>query len=364
VKHRAPKPPTDPREIDPAWLDWHLREANALGDTTVVGVTTESLGKSVGFLSRMARIAPQYSTDTAAAPASLVIKLETKDPKLRDIADRLHAFDREIGFYRDMAPHVPTRLARVYASGAEDDVSWLLLEDLSRLAPGDQVRGLSNRQVEMALRHIGAVHAASWEDPTLEKHDWLPAHDFLFDDDFDETWPRFREHYELRIGHEATALLERVLERQDLLEARIAERPYTLVHGDLRADNLLLGDEGTDEEVLILDWQTATRSLAPIDVAQLIGGSEPPPERAGHYRGLFTGWLETLRTHGVTHYREDDAYRDLCLGLLTCMRIPLQAFKGLGGPDFATARTAQLADVLILRHTSAALEFDAGAILP
>ena len=42
----------------------------------------------------------------------------------------------------------------------------------------------------------------------------------------------------------------------------------------------------------------------------------------------------------------------------------IKAVKGLGGPDFATARTAQLADVLILRHTSAALEFDAGAILP
>ena len=46
------------------------------------------------------------------------------------------------------------------------------------------------------------------------------------------------------------------------------------------------------------------------------------------------------------------------------MRIPLLAFKALGGPTFETARSAQLADVLILRHTSAALDLDAGAVLP
>lgn len=364
MKTRAPNPPTNPSEVDPKWLDWHLRAAGLIDTEAVVEVRAEAFGESVGFLSRMARLAPKYSLDTTTAPASLVIKLETIDPRLRGVADRLHAFDREIGFYQNMAPLAPTRLPRVFASGNDNGVRWLVMEDLARLTPGDQIRGLSNRQVEMALRHMAAIHAANWEDPSLEKHDWLPANDFLFQDDFEATWPLFREHYELRIGHDATALLERVLERLDQLEARIAERPYTLVHGDLRADNLLFGEQATDEEVMILDWQTATRSVAAIDVAQLIGGSEPPPERAGHYRGLFASWLETLGKHGVKHYGEEDAYHDVCLGLLTCMRIPLLAFKALGGPTFETARSAQLADVLILRHTSAALDLDAGAVLP
>lgn len=360
----APKPPTEPDKIDPAWLSWQLRKADVIGEEEVVSVTAEAFGDSVGFLSRMARLVPEYSRKQTSAPSTIVIKVETIDPRFRAMSDRLGAFAREIGFYENMAPIAPTRLARVYAGGTDEGVSWILMEDLGRLAPGDQIRGLSNRQIEMALRHIGAVHAASWEQSGLKEHAWLPANDFLFQDDFRQIWPNFRDHYELRIGHEATALLERLLEREDRLEARIAERPYTLVHGDLRADNLLLGEEGTDEEVLILDWQTATRSLGTIDVAQLIGGSEPPPERAGHYRGLFDAWLATLRRHGVAHYGGEDAHHDLCLGLLTCMRIPLQAFKALGGPDFATARAAQLADVLILRHTSAALEFDAGEHLP
>ena len=361
---RPPKSPEDPLEIDPGWLEWHLRDADRLGDATVLEVEAKPLGEAVGFLSRMARLEPRYSGDSKAAPSSLIIKLETNDPKLRGVADRLHAFRREIGFYRHMAPDAPTRLAKVYASGDKEGAAWLLFEDLARLTPGDQVRGLSNRQVEMALRHIAAVHAASWQDPRLEHYDWLPAHDFFFQEDFEKTWPVFRENYALRIGREGTALLERVLERQDLLEAKIAERPMTLVHGDLRADNLLLGEEGSDEEVLILDWQTATRSLAAIDVAQVVGGSEPPPERAGHTHGLFRAWHDTLRSHGVDTYSAEEALADLRLSLLSCMRIPLLAFKSLGGPDFEGARPAQLADALALRHTSAALELGAGAVLP
>ena len=359
-----PPPPNDPQQIDPGWLEFHLREAGVLGDADVVDLAAKGLGESVGFLSRMARITPRYSRDTASSPASLIIKLETNDTKLRDIADRLHAFDREIGFYRDLAPEAPTRLPRVYASGVDGDVHWLLFEDLGRLKPGDQVRGLSNRQVEMTLRHIGAVHAANWEDSALAGHAWLPEHDFYFRGDFREAWPLFRENYELRMGREATALFERLLDRQDRLDEELSGRPCTLVHGDLRADNLMLGVEGTEEEVLILDWQTATRSVAAIDVALLVGGSEPPPERAGHYHGLFSGWLDTLRSHGVEGYTEAEAGRDFRLGLLSCMRIPLQAFEALGGPDFPTPRAAQLADVLSLRHTSAAIEMDAGDVLP
>ena len=136
------------------------------------------------------------------------------------------------------------------------------------------------------------------------------------------------------------------------------------MHGDLRSDNLLLGEPGSEDEVLILDWQTATRSLGAIDVAMLIGGSEPPPERAGHYQELFDSWLITLSANGVGDYKRDEALRDLRLALLSCLRISLKVFEELGGPDFKNAREAQLADVFILRHTSAALEFDAASAMP
>ena len=168
----------------------------------------------------------------------------------------------------------------------------------------------------------------------------------------------------MRIGPEAKALIQWVLANSEQLDAAIAERSHTLVHGDLRADNLLLGDPGSEEEVLILDWQTVTRSLGAIDAAMIIGGSDPPAERAGHYQELFEAWFDALMSHGVRHYSKKDALVDLRLAFLSCLRIPLKVFRELRGPDFRNAREAQLADCFILRHASAALEFDAQSAIP
>jgi len=361
---QPPPSPADPNQVEVDWLDWHLRAAGLLPEAAVESLHCEPMGASVGFLSRMARIVPHYSGPVPVALKSMVLKLETDRPNFREVADRLRAFDREVGFYRQIAPHVATRLPRLYASHAAGGGGWLLMEDLSHLDNGDQVHGMSNSQVKMALKHMAVVHATAWNSETLADYDWLPDDSFWFREDLSDVWPKFREHYQLRIGSAGAALIERVLERDDLLDAAITARPRTLVHGDLRADNLLLGEPGSEDEVLILDWQTATRSLGAIDVAMLIGGSEPPPERAGHYQEIFDSWLVTLSANGVGDYKRDEALRDLRLALLSCLRIPLKVFEELGGPDFKNAREAQLADVFILRHTSAALEFDAASAMP
>ena len=359
-----PDCPSAPTHVEPQWLNWHLKTVGLLTETTVKSVQCEPIGASVGFLSRMARIVPEYSEPTSTGPASMILKMETREPNFRAVANRLRAFDREVGFYRHVAPGAATRLPRLYASDAAGGGGWMLMEDLSHLENGDQVHGLTNAQVTMALKHMAVVHAASWNQQTLADYDWLPDDSFWFREDLSEVWPKFREHYQLRIGSAGTALIEQVLERSSLIDAAIAARPRTLVHGDLRADNLLLGKPGSEDEVLILDWQTTTRSLGAIDVAMLIGGSEPPPERAGHYQEIFDSWRATLLANGVVDYQRDHALQDLRLALLSCLRIPLKVFAELGGPDFKNAREAQLADVFILRHTSAALEFEAASAMP
>lgn len=364
MPNTPPPSPSDPAQVDAAWLTWHLREAGLLHEATIQDVQCEPFGESIGFLSRMSKVVPTYSAQNPAHPQSLILKMDTQDPTFRAVANRLRAFDREVGFYQNMASQTPTRLPTVYASNGEGGSGWLLMEDLSHLDRGDQVHGLSNQQVETVLGHIAAVHATFWEHPVLQNFAWLPEHDFWFREDLSGIWPQFRENYELRIGQDAKTLIEWVLANCEKLDAAIAERSHTLVHGDLRADNLLLGEPGSEDEVLILDWQTVTRSLGAIDVAMIIGGSDPPAERAGHYSELFEAWFDALSSHGIRQYSKRDALTDLRLALLSCLRIPLKVFRELRGPDFRNAREAQLADCFILRHTSAALEFDAQSAMP
>ena len=355
--------PQEPTSVEPAWLTDQLTAAGVLTGGRVAEVQAEPMGKSIGFLSRMARLTLVYEGDADRAPEHLILKLQPVDPNFTKVADRLRAFDREYGFYRELASRVPTRLPVFYAGHSIGGKGWLLMEDLSRLEKGNQVHGLTNDQVSRTLSHMAAVHATHWESTTLSELDWLPDHDFWFREELADTWPVFKEHYQLRIGSRGTALVEAVIGGQDALYARIAERTSTLVHGDLRADNLLLGEVGTEDEVLILDWQTVTQGLAAIDVAMLIGGSDPPAERVGHYREILKHWHAELERNGVTDYSFSDAEYDLRLALLACLTIPVQTFRELGGPNFRNAREAQLADCFILRHTSAAIDFDADAIL-
>lgn len=295
-------------------------------------------------------------------PASLVAKLEPGSGSFRDAERRYGAFDREIRFYREVAGRVPVRMPRVFYAETSDDGKVLLMEDLCAYRALDQVHGMRHEQVIATVREAAKLHAAFARPGALDGLDWLPLHDHFFDDGFADHWPAFAEFYELRIGRDAIRLGERVARNMHWLEERIAARPVTLIHGDLRADNLLVGEGDPCSEVILLDWQLTNRSLATIDIARLLGGSEPAAERRGHQLEVFAAWHEELLRAGHTDYSFEDALTDFRLGVLYCLFIPVFGFTTIG-PEPA-GRTARLIDAIAERHYASALELDAGALLP
>jgi thiamine kinase-like enzyme len=136
----------------------------------------------------------------------------------------------------------------------------------------------------------------------------------------------------------------------------------TLVHGDLRADNLLFGRHPARSEIVILDWQLANRSLGAIDLARLLGGREPAAERRGDQLEVFAAWHETLLRAGLTQYAFEEALIDFRLGILFCLFIPVKGFA-LAGQN-PGGRTGRLLDVIAERLYASAIELDAGALLP
>ena len=178
----------------------------------------------------------------------------------------------------------------------------------------------------------------------------------------EEHWPGFVREYEVRLGRDGLALGEGVLTHLDWLKAKIAERPSALVHADLRADNLLFGDRGSPDAVVIVDWQLATRSMAAVDPTRLLGGSEPASQRNGHHLEVFTAWHETLLEHGVSGYEFDEALVDFRLGALYNLLVPVLAYGMTVGT--ASVRTARLLDAQVERMYVSATELNAGALLP
>lgn len=236
------------------------------------------------------------------------------------------------------------------------------MEDLGEFTAFDQVNGLSHDRVIGAVREIAKLHAAHWNSDALRAKPWLPMHDHFFDEGYEDLWPPFAELYGLRIGREARYLGERVARHLRWIESRIAERPITLIHGDFRADNILFGPSGSPDDVLVLDWQLGNLSLAAIDVARLLGGSEPIAERKGHQFEVFEAWHGALLDGGVTDYSHEDALYDLRLGALYSLFIPVKVLHLTG--DNPGPRSARLLDATAQRQFASALELDAGRLLP
>lgn len=348
-------------DVDERWIEDVLGDAGILRDARVTRVTRRVIGDQKGFLSVTACVAIEYDGPATGAPRSLVVKIEPPAGVFRDAAHRFDAFGREIRFYREIAPRLSLRLPRVWFADSRADGSALVMEDLTALDAVDQLHGMRHEQVVATVRAAARLHAAYWNDTALAAPHWMPEHDHFFDDGFAEHWPRFVETYELRIGHAALRLGERVRERKAWLEERIAARPATVVHGDLRADNLLFTKDAPDAEPVILDWQLANRTLAAIDVARVMGGSEPAAERSGHQIEVCAAWHEALVAHGVRGYPLEEALDDFRLAALYCLFIPVKGLY-LAGPDAGT-RTARLLDAMAERFYASALEVDAGRLL-
>ena len=350
-------------EITTDWIAEALRAGGATALPPVSAVRTHTIGAARGYLSVTVQVGIDYAgAPPDGAPASLVVKLEPAAGSFRDAERRFGAFDREIRFYREVAGRVPVRLPRIYYADDSDDGKVLLMEDLCAYRALDQVHGMRHEEVLFTAREVAKLHAAFARPGALDGLDWLPLHDHFFDEGFAEHWPAFARFYELRIGRDAVRLGERVARSMHWLEERIAARPVTLIHGDLRADNLLVGDGEPCSEVIILDWQLTNRSLAAIDIARMLGGSEPAAERRGHQLEVFAAWHEGLLRAGHTEYEFEDALTDFRLAVLYCLCIPVFSFT-MCGPE-PEGRTARLIDAIAERLYASAIELDAGALLP
>ena len=347
------------------WLSAALRQPLTLHHA-------ERCGSSFGLVSSI-WVLTYGLQGTAAKQESLILKTESDDSAMRQLAQSLRSFEKEISFYSELAPSLAGVVPRLAACGNHHRPGgcWLLLEDLRACRQANQVRGINVAETEAALQAIAPIHARFWGDARLTEQSWLPKHHVWYQGEpelLKQLLPSFLADYELRVEQEAIALLEAVAERSDAIDAAIRQRPGTLVHGDLRADNLRFKPTFTqasssgDPQVFLLDWGSPTISLAVLDVAYLIGGSTPVPPRRGRIKALLESWHSTLVRHGVKHYSFDEAWCDFQLATLRCLSGVLRLHDWQLS-DTITPRTILLNDESIERFCSLVLEVDAAEAL-
>ena len=251
-------------------------------------------------------------------PASVVAKI----PRLesRAFGELVGVYERESYFYEELSEEVPVALPRLYYGDFDRDPAaerqgrvkalanripqrllprvtqvalWmagrkkrryiLLLEDLGDATPGDQLAGTDPERCALVLRSIAKAHAALWGSPALENRYWLEP--FAGDSRvrqsmFLDGLKTFRERHAELFDEDFERTVAWVIENGvETIERMQREAPDTLVHGDLRLDNLVF----RGDEPVFFDWQAIRRGPAAFGrgLVPLRGEREPDAGRRG-----------------------------------------------------------------------------------
>ena len=358
--------PTTFEAVTPEWLTRALQTGGKAGDATVRSVSFGPVGQGVGILCQVARLTLEYDGDAGQAPRTLVAKIPSTDPQTRGMVSVFGFYEREVRMYRELGEQIPIRTPRCYY-GEFDPASGdfvLLLEDLAHLRLGDQLECCPVDDVKLIIREIAKLHTDWWNKPALNQLSWVPTTDDPRTKAgvalYPHAWTSFME----RLGHTLPEEMRRTGEKLGGSVVGILDRfvngPQTLLHADLRLDNIFFGVRPEDPPLTLIDWQISARGVGTYDVGYLMSQSMDIDVRRQHEQELLRMYHGLLQEGGVTDYSFDQMLDDYRWTVLFCFAYPVMG-GGLG--DLSNERGYALARAMMERSAAAIMDWDAGKLL-
>lgn len=351
-----------PEAITPEWLTAALRGSGALSHASVVGIERVRVG--TGLVGQSVRFTLTYDRDEPGAPASVVGKFPSPEPVSRATGIAGGIYEREVRFYREVAPTVHIRTPRCHASVFDPATSdfVLLLEDLAPARQGDQIAGCTIAQAELALDELARLHAPRWGEAALSGLEWLPHATptglARRGQMYQAVWPRFLETYEGALPPGGVALGER-FGRALTRGLDPSGAPPCVTHGDYRIDNMMFGTEAGGYPLAVVDWQTVGISAGAFDAAYLLGAGPLVAERRRDEERLVRRYHDALRDGGVTGYGWDALWRDYRRGSLHGLVMTVVSSMIVD----TDARGVAMFSAMAERHFTHALDLEADEFL-
>ena len=304
-----------PLQIDGLTTEW-LQEAlgEALGGARLKGFTPQVIGVGEGFMGQLARVSLEYDGERGDAPARIIAKFAAPAAETRQMARDQNAYAREIGFYRDIGQAAGIPVAHCYFSALREESyhCCLLLEDLAPGVPSDQVVGTSKATSRRVIEAIAAFHAKWWNSEELESYPW--ARWVIQEVPMEEG----RANWEASVAKaEETGRFDPYPEMKRLLpllrplfKLEVSPPfPFSLVHGDLRSDNVI-EPSAEGGRFAILDWQISGIGDPIYDVARWLVQSISIEDRRETEPELLKLYHAELVAHGVRGYSYRKFLRD------------------------------------------------------
>src|SRR3954470_11202726 len=336
-----------PDELDSPWLSAVL--GAPVRDFSLTRIGTGQMSESY-----------RVALDWDGEPASVVLKVAASDPTSRATGVGLGAYEREIRFYREIAPRLEgAALARCHSALFDAAEGWftLLLGDAGPAVQGDQIRGCTPDEARLAIAELARLHAPLLGDHELGATPWLNQESPLNQALLAQLWPGFLERYEERLEAEHKALIERFLQSVDSWSSD-RRAPLGLVHGDYRLDNLLFGVDGSPLPFCVVDWQTVGWGPAMHDASYMLGGGLTVEDRRAHEDDLLGTYFDGLGDQqALTWETCREGYRAGSFsGVLMAIAASMLVER--------TERGDEMFMTMLARHAQHAIDVDAVALLP
>ena len=354
--------PQTPAELTAEWLCSVLAHASGGQFNTpldeplrIDAIEQQVLGEGQGFLGDLLRLRLQYSQaslpqSSSALPPTLIAKL----PKLanRTMGEMLGAYERENMFYLSLAEQLPVATPQLYYAEHDRDAgsekqleilqalnnwptwthlgisklgAWvasrkqrrylLLIEDIVDAKPGDQVAGIESEAARHLLVALARMHAKFWRSDQLKGHFWLLPLNIdgrMKHAVSKRSRPAFERMFPELMNAGLAPWVEQVMASFNDDLTQLCKAPETLLHGDMRLDNVFFRDQGP-ERVVLFDWQLVRRGPAAYDLAYLLSGSLASD--FGSADAMLDIYYTELVANGVDGYSRAELTRDYALGL-------------------------------------------------
>jgi len=355
-----PRRVSDPAKADARWFTEVLQHTGLLGHAVVTEVGRQRIG--TGQIGQNVAFSLTYDRPAPEAPTSVVGKFPSSEPHGRAAAKTFRLYEREVGFYEEIAETVDIRVPVCYLADIDLDTGdfVLLLEDLRPAVQGDQLGGCSLDEAMLAMDELAALHAPRWGDPSLTSIGWLGRYEDagpndMFQSVYQGLWPGFVAQYGSLLDSDSLALGEAF--GASLSEWRRSwTPPYCVTHGDYRLDNMLFGTEEGGYPLATVDWQTVGHGPGIQDAAYFIGNSLRLSDRRRHEMDLLKRYHDALRARGVNGYEWRQCLADYKRATLAGVLMTVIASQVVASDDRGVAMFAAMAE----RHFAHAIDHHVG----
>lgn len=303
--------PPSANEITPQWLTTQLQAAGHV-EVEVVDVNASRIG--TGQVGICLLLELTLAGAVAGAPTSLVAKLPSDDELSRTSAVAMGIYEREVMFYRDLAPRLSIALPKIFYSeiAANGSDFLILMENLAPCVPGDQLIGCSPEVARAAVLELVGLQAPTWNDQALAGALAEPEDGFFSDMHalYNQMLPDFVKRFGPRLAKDELGIIEALGAHRNAPLFQEIGTPFCLEHRDYRLDNLMIDEQQSPPRVVVVDWQGLRIGRPLNDVALCLAGGLQPAERLAVEEEVLKEYHQGLQVAGVQDFSWDDCWHE------------------------------------------------------